>query len=169
MIRAIAPFLLMGSAAVAETAVGALRITGPALRETPPNAPVAAGFLTVTNTGGEDDRLLAATMDPGTVREIQLHEMAMTDGVMRMAPVEGGIDVPAGETVHLEPGGLHLMLMGLAAPMAAGDTHSVTLRFAEAGEVTLSFPVRTLAEIRDGSAPAHGMGGHDEAADTEGK
>jgi copper(I)-binding protein len=141
--------------------VGDLHVSQPMLRETPPNAPVAGGFLTIENRGDEDDVLVAARLAGGFVDRIELHEMTVEDGVMRMSEVEGGIPVPAGETVALVPGGLHLMFMGLTAPMTAGDAHEVTLTFQEAGELTFSMPVLTLGEIRATVEDGGAMGGHD--------
>jgi copper(I)-binding protein len=141
--------VVAGSSETPAVTLGDLRIEAPMLRATPPNAPVAGGFLRIENTGGTDDTLVAAAISGDVAREVELHEMAMEDGVMSMFEVEGGIEVPAGETVALVPGGLHIMLMGLQAPLDAGGAHSVTLIFAEAGEVTLDFPVLTLPEIRE--------------------
>jgi periplasmic copper chaperone A len=70
---------------------------------------------------------------------------------MRMRPVED-IEVPPNGSVSLQPGGLHLMFMGLNRPLVAGETIPVTLRFAVAGEVTIQLPVQ--------AAGARGPGGH---------
>lgn len=131
-----------------EAVAGDIRVSAPMLRATPPNAPVAGGFVTLENRGDADDVLVSAAVDAGFVGAVELHEMTMADGVMSMSEVEGGIAIPAGETVALVPGGLHLMLMGLAEPLVAGTSYDVTLTFAEAGTATLRFPVMTLGEIR---------------------
>ena len=143
-------------------AIGDLRISTPMLRETPPNAPVAGGYLVIENGGEADDILVAAAVPAALAGMVQLHAMTMDAGVMIMEEVEGGIPIPAGETVTLEPGGLHLMLSALAAPLAAGDSHPVTLTFAEAGEVTIDMPVRSLGEIRAAfaDAPSTDHGAH---------
>ncbi|PWJ21085.1 copper chaperone PCu(A)C [Jannaschia seohaensis] len=140
--------------------LGQLHLSAPMLRETPPNAPVAGGFLTIENRGDSDDTLIAASVAGDFVARVELHEMRMSEGVMSMSEVEGGIPVPAGETVTLAPGGLHLMLMGLTAPLTAGEAHEVTLTFAESGEVTLVFPVMTLPEIRAASQTGQGAHGN---------
>ena len=163
----LAPFAPAAPAG-AQTVLGDLRIDAPMLRETPPNAPVAGGFLTIENVGDADDELVSATIAAGVAEQVQLHEMVMADGVMRMDEVAGGIVVPAGGTVALAPGGLHLMVMGLDRGLSAGETHAITLGFARAGEVTLDFPVRTLADIRaaeaaQGSGMGHSMDGMDPA------
>ena len=154
--------LTLALPAGAQTIVGDLRIEAPMLRATPPAAPVAGGFLIVENTGGTDDTLTAAAIAGDIAAGVQFHRMSMSDGVMTMAPVEDGVPIPGGRTVTLAPGGLHLMLMGLAAPLEAGDHHEITLTFATAGEVTVDFPVRTLGEIRAATEKAgvgdRGMG-----------
>ncbi|SMQ85627.1 hypothetical protein SAMN06295905_2914 [Devosia lucknowensis] len=125
-------------AAHAETApvtVGAIEISGAFTRATLPNAPVAGGFLTLTNTGAEDDRLVS--VDSPIAREGQIHEMAMQGDVMRMRQLADGLVIPAGATVVLEPGGYHLMFMGLTGAIAEGDAVPVTLTFEKAGTVTL--------------------------------
>ncbi|MEL6585205.1 MAG: copper chaperone PCu(A)C [Pseudomonadota bacterium] len=138
--------------------LGDLHIEGPMLRATPPNAPVAGGFVTVENTGTADDILIAATIADDVAAMVELHEMELTDGIMSMKEVDGGIAIPAGETVSLVPGGLHLMLMGLKEPLVKGQDHEVTLTFETAGEVTMTFPVLDLAEIR--AVVGERSGGH---------
>jgi copper(I)-binding protein len=80
--------------------------------------------------------------------------MEMKDGVMIMRPVEGGLEIPAGETVELKPGGLHIMFMAVSEPFNEGETVPVTLEFEKAGSVELNLPVGP----RDGGAP--GQSGH---------
>ncbi len=159
MRRLIAALLLFASPAAADMVMlGDLHIEAPMLRATAPNAPVAGGFLRIENTGDTGDTLIAASIAGDIARRVELHEMAMNDGVMSMFEVEGGIALPAGEIVVLAPGGLHIMLMGLQEPLVEGDTHSVTLTFAEAGEITLDFPVLSLGEIRAAVEEAGIMG-----------
>ena len=120
---------------------GALRLSSAYLRATPPGAPVAGGFLTVTNTGAMDDALVAvsaAFSGRGEVHEMQVGN----DGVMRMRPLPEGLALPAGEVVALQPGGFHLMFHDLTGPLEAGTTAAVTLTFREAGEVILDMPVK---------------------------
>ncbi|WP_371154475.1 copper chaperone PCu(A)C [Jannaschia sp. 2305UL9-9] len=143
---------------------GDLEISKTMLRATPPGAPVAGGYVMIENTGATDDTLVSASIDLETVGRVELHEMRMADGVMSMSEVDGGIAIPAGETVVLQPGGLHLMLMGLTGPLVPGETHQVTLTFAQSGEVTMDFPVMTLGDVRDAFEGAGAMdhGGHGE-------
>lgn len=114
---------------------GDLEISGGFTRATLPNAPVGGGYITITNTGTEDDTLIAASSP--VAEEVQLHEMKMEGDVMKMAELPGGIPVPAGETVTLAPGGLHLMMMGLREPLVENESVPVTLTFAKAGTVEI--------------------------------
>jgi copper(I)-binding protein len=155
MLRLAAASLLLAAPALAEpVTVGDLTIDRPQLRETPAGAPVAGGYMLVTNGGSEDDTLVAASVDAAP--EVEIHEMRMDGDIMRMREVEGGLVIPAGQSVSLQPGGYHLMLMG-PDPLAEGEAHEVTLTFENAGEVTVSFAVETLGTIRDGLMPADEM------------
>lgn len=139
-------------------AAGALTIDHPYVLATPPNAPVAGGYLVVENAGPDDDRLVAVEVGVDVAGLVQLHEMAMDDGIMRMSEVPGGIEVPAGGAVTLERGGLHVMFMQLVDGLAAGDSFPATLVFERAGRVEVLFDV----EAR-GAAQDHGAhGGHDD-------
>lgn len=95
-------------------------------------------FLTIRNNGSTADRLVAASSPLPRVTE--LHTTLRDGDVMRMQQVHA-IEVPAGGSVTLRPGGLHLMLIGLAAPLQAGATAPLTLTFEQAGQVTLQVPV----------------------------
>jgi copper(I)-binding protein len=97
-----------------------------------------AGGAFVTLTSATGDRLLGGRT-PAAER-VELHSMKMEGDVMRMRQVEA-IELPAGKPVPLEPGGLHLMLMGLKAPMKAGSKVPVTLKFERAGERTVELAV----------------------------
>jgi hypothetical protein len=129
-----AAFVLVAGPAFAHSVnVGSLEITDLWARATPPKAPTAGGFLTITNNGTDDDTLVAVSTPMAGKSE--LHKMEMKDGVMIMRPVEGGITIPAGGSVTLAPGGLHLMFMKLTGAFKEGETVPVTLTFAKAGSV----------------------------------
>jgi hypothetical protein len=98
-----------------------------------------AGFMAISNRGGAADRLLSASSP--AARAIELHSMVRDGEVMRMRPVEA-VEIRAGQTVTLRPGGLHLMLIGLSQPLRQGETVPVTLRFERAGEVQVALPVQ---------------------------
>lgn len=128
---------------------GALTIEHPYAIETPAGARTGAGYFVVTNAGGEGDRLLAVRAD---FPEVQLHTTEVdAEGVARMLHLDA-VEIPAGATVVFEPRGLHVMLMGLTAPLVAGDTFEATLVFEQAGEVAVVFNV----EERGAGAQDHG-------------
>jgi hypothetical protein len=107
----------------------------------------AAVYFVVTNDGETDDRLVGAAADVDAM--VGIHETTMSDGVAEMQPVDG-VDVPAGETVTFEPGGYHVMLEELTAPLEVGSTIGVTLTFEQAGEITVEAEVREFVEEDSG-------------------
>ncbi len=125
-----------------EFKLGDIEIDHPWSRATPPGAKVAGGYFTITNNGGEADRLVSVTSDISDKAEV--HEMTVKDGVMTMRPVEGGVEIPAGGKVELKPGGYHLMLMGLKQPAKEGESFPATLTFEKAGSVTVEFQVEGI-------------------------
>ena len=129
------------SAAAHDYQIGELHIDHPYARATTPMAQSSGGFLTITNTGTQADRLLGATSDFAARTEV--HLTANDGGVMRMREVEA-IDLPPGETVVFEPGGYHVMFIGIDAPFAQGETRDVTLSFERAGEITVQFTVEAM-------------------------
>ncbi|ONF95087.1 copper chaperone PCu(A)C [Sphingomonas jeddahensis] len=118
---------------------GSLTVTSPWSRATAPRATVGAGFLTIRNGDAQADRLVSVT-SPRAER-VEIHAMSMKNGVMRMRPLANGVTVPPQRATTLAPGGNHLMLMGLKAPLKAGERVPVTLRFARAGLVTTQLVV----------------------------
>ncbi|WOI55528.1 copper chaperone PCu(A)C [Palleronia sp. LCG004] len=121
---------------------GDLSISGAFSRATPPGAPVGGGYMTITNTGDTDDRLLSVSSTLSARAEI--HEMVMEGDVARMRPVEG-IAIPAGETVELRPGGYHVMFVDLEAPLVAGEVAQITLSFERAGDVEIPLAIADAA------------------------
>ncbi len=146
---------LAGSPAQADTMAvtraGTLEISGAFARATLPGARTGGGYLTITNTGSSDDRLLAVSAPFASMS--QLHSSAMNGSVMQMRPATGGIAIPAGQTVKLTPSGLHVMFMGLSGPLKQGSTVPVTLSFEKAGEVAVTLDVLGIAA----SDPMAGM------------
>lgn len=120
------------------------------VRATPNGAPTAAAYVTLTNRGSAPDRLLGGSTP--AARTLQIHEMSMANGVMHMAEVKGGAAIAPGASLKLQPGGWHIMLIGLKAPLKAGASVAVSLRFEKAGTVTVTLPVK--------NAPAAGMAMH---------
>jgi copper(I)-binding protein len=132
-------------------------------RTSPAVATAGAVYMTITNAGTADDALVGAAVDPSVAATVELHETVEAEGedsmttttgmgsgtttragggMMSMQPVDE-IPVPAGETVSLEPGGYHVMLLELAEPLEIGTTITVTLTFEQFG------PVEVTAEVRD--------------------
>jgi periplasmic copper chaperone A len=103
-----------------------------------------AAYMTIANTGAEDDVLHSARAEKA--QSVELHQTTKTEeGVMRMRKLEGGLAVPAGGSLALEPGGAHLMVLGLEGPLAAGERLTLTLEFAKAGAVEVSVPASQSA------------------------
>ena len=137
-----------------------ISIEQPFARATPGLVKNGAAFLTIRNTGPAD-RLLSA--ESGVAKRTELHTHLMQDGVMRMRRVEA-IDVPSGGAVMLKPGGDHVMLMGLTAPLKKGQSFELTLIFEKAGRVPVTVGVAGVgakAPHGDGAGHGHGHGhGH---------
>lgn len=169
----IAPFALMGltaaacgsdepstSATAAAAAADELRIEGAWARTSP--AMVTAGAAYVAMTSPIDDALTGASVDPSIAGTVELHETVAADmgeagtamdtsmsggtaePAMEMRPVSA-IDLPAGQTVTLAPGGLHIMMLDLVAPLELGQTFTMTLTFEQAGSRDVSVTVRDAA------------------------
>lgn len=111
----------------------------------------SAAYLQISNTGEADDLLITAASDVADSTEV--HEVVSRDNVMQMQEVDQ-IEIPAGETIDLEPGGEHVMLFGLVDDLEAGDEFELTLIFEQAGEISVS------AEVRD-HMPSNGHGYRD--------
>lgn len=111
----------------------------------PPTATTTAFYFTVRNTGSEADTLLS--MESAVAARSSLHDMVMEGGVMRMTPIQGGIPLPPGSTVRLEPGARHGMLEELSGLPEPGGTVVVRLRFARAGVVEVPARVVTYADV----------------------
>lgn len=125
-----------------ERELGELVLEDPWVRATPPAAEVAGGYVTITNTGDTPARLVGGEAD--FAGRVEIHEMAMAEGVMRMRELTDGLVIPAGESVALEPGGYHVMFMDLGEPLRAGESVTATLDFAEAGRAALTFAVAPI-------------------------
>ncbi|UOA33013.1 hypothetical protein DSM110093_02823 [Sulfitobacter sp. DSM 110093] len=141
IIAALAALLALPAAAH-EYNAGGIVVDHPMAFETPKTARVGGGYLTITNNGDKSDRLLAVSAEG--FDEVSLHETTTDDmGVARMSHVEG-INLPAGETVTLKPGGLHVMFMGLDGdPFEEGEKIPATLTFEKAGTLDVTFNVES--------------------------
>lgn len=119
-------------------------------------ARAGAGFMQITNSGAADDRLIAASAPVSEKTELHTHIHEGT--VMRMRQVEA-IDVPAGQTVTLKPGGLHVMFITLKAPLQEGQTFDVALEFEKAGILTVPIHVQGPGAMGGGAMGGAAMGG----------
>jgi periplasmic copper chaperone A len=126
--------------------VGSIEIEHAYTRATVPGQKVGGGFMKIENKGAADSLVSATSPIAG---EVQLHEMAMDGNVMKMRQVKD-IVVPAGGTVELKPGGMHIMFMNIKAPLKAGEAVPVKLKFAKAGEVEVKMPVDAMGGSQGG-------------------
>jgi periplasmic copper chaperone A len=140
--------------------VGPIHISQPWARATPKGASTAAAYMTIMNTGTTPDRVSCVSSDASAKCEI--HSMTMTNGVMQMRPVQGGLEIKPGETVTLKPSGFHVMMEDLKHPLAQGNTVKITLKFEHAGTIDVDYPIEAIGAAAPG-VPAGGgtmMGGH---------
>lgn len=117
----------------------------------PMSRPVLAGrtaavYMTIVNDGDEAEHLLGA--ESPDFDTVELHESYEEDGVSKMRPVDA-IEIPAGDTALLEPGGLHLMLFGAHEAVAAGEDFPLVLTFENAGEVEMPVMVDEMSGGND--------------------
>ena len=133
---------LSGVHAMAEgVKLGQLEITDSWARASAGKEGNGAAYLTIANHGGAADRIIGAKA--AIAKRVEIHNNFMEDGIMKMRRVDG-IDIPAGEGAKLQPGGYHVMFMGLHEPMKEGTSFPLTLVFEKAGEVELEVPVMKI-------------------------
>jgi copper(I)-binding protein len=149
--RSLIPALLLALLATATQAhdytAGSIGIDHPWTRATPKNAPVAGGYLKITNTGTTPDRLTGGSVE--VAKRFEIHEMKMDGGVMKMRELKDGLDIAAGATVELRPGSYHIMMMNLSRPLSKGEKVKGSLTFEKAGKVEVEFAVEAI-----GGSPA---------------
>jgi len=160
---ALAPALAQLAAAPAQAAdydVGSIHISQPWARATPKGASAGAAYMTITNNGKTADRVTCVSSDASA--ECQIHTMTMDNGVMKMRPVEGGLEIKPGETVTLKPSSLHVMLLNLKHQLEQGNMVEATLKFENAGTVKVGYPVAAIGAAAPGAPEGGGgmMGGH---------
>lgn len=141
--------LAAGPAFAHEYKAGDLTIGHPWTRATAPGAKVGGGFLTIQNKGATADRLVA--VDVPFAEKAELHESTMDGGVAKMRPLEAGAEIKPGETVTFEPGGKHVMFLGLKDALTQGARMKGELTFEKAGKVAVEFAVEAA-----GARPAAG-------------
>ena len=146
------------AAAAAAGPVPRLAVEGAHVRAAPPGAPVLAGYMTLRNPGPRPVAVTGAA-SPDFER-VEVHRTVVRDGVARMEPVPR-LEVAPGEAVRLEPGGMHLMLIGPRRDLRPGDRVRLTLRLGDGTEQALELPVRRMGggamHMHGGRSPgAHG-------------
>ena len=136
------------SASAHEYKAGSLEINHPWARATPKGAMVAGGYLKIVNTGDAADRLVGGSTP--AAGKLEIHEMSMDGGVMKMRPLPKGLEIKPGQTVEFKPGSYHLMFVGLKEPFEQGKHVKGTLQFEKAGAVEVEYAVEAM-----GGAPEH--------------
>ncbi len=115
---------------------------------------LGAAYLTVKNGGAETDTLLSASSPDA--EKVQIHEHVHdANGVMRMRPVEGGLKIPAGETVELKPGGYHIMLIGLTHNLEEGQRIPLKLSFEHSGQMDVEVKIEKTPSAEGGMHDHH--------------
>jgi hypothetical protein len=128
--------------------LGNIEIQHPNIAAMIPGMSVASGYVKITNIGKDVDRLVKITSDAAAT--IQIHDMKMVGEVMKMQELPDGLEIPAGASVELKHGGMHIMLMDLKSPFREGDVVKAKLYFEKAGSIDVEFSVD----------PAHGAAVH---------
>ena len=137
--------------------VGALKIAHPWARATPKGASVGGGYLKITNTGSMPDRLVSGTSE--SAKHLEVHEMSMSNGVMKMRELTKGLEIKPGETIEFKPSSYHVMFVGLKQPLQKGEHIKATLQFEKAGKVDVEFYVEGIGvqNTGDGMSSMSGM------------
>jgi periplasmic copper chaperone A len=135
----LAALILAAPALAHEIVAGDLHIIHPHIPQPAASAKAAGGYMAIANSGTEADRLIG--VETGLAAKAEVHESKVdANGVGTMEPLDSLV-IPAGETVSLEQGGIHIMLMGLAGPLKEGEMHKATLIFERAGRVEIEFMI----------------------------
>lgn len=122
--------------------LGKLKIEHPWSRATPGGAKVAGGFMKITNTGTETDRLVGGSLVAAGAFEV--HETRMDGDVMRMRRLDKGLEIRPGQTVELKPGSYHVMFMQLNSGLKEGERIKGTLIFEKAGTLEVEFKIEAM-------------------------
>jgi periplasmic copper chaperone A len=141
LIGFVAPALAQG------TANTPIAVEQPWARATPAEAKTGAVYMTLDNKSGTADRLTGASSE--VADKLQIHEMKVENGVMKMREVPGGLPIPGSGSVELKPGGYHVMLMGLKKPLTVGEKFALTLTFEKAGNISVTVPVQAMDAAQD--------------------
>ena len=135
------------SAALAQASgTSTVTVKQPWARATPAGAMTGAVYMTLVNSASTADRLTAGSSD--VAAKVQIHEMAVVNGIMKMRQLVNGLPIPAGGSVTLKPGGYHVMLIGLKKQLIKGQTLPLTLTFAKAGNITITVPIQAIGATK---------------------
>jgi hypothetical protein len=147
---------VLACAGAASVRADAVTLLGPLAIERPwaraSAAANGAAYMVISNQGKETDALIGASSP--VAQTVELHTVIMDGDVMRMRPVKA-IEVNVSEPAVLKPGGLHIMLMGLKAPLKQAETFPLTLTFANAGTVTVTVAIEGPGAGEPGGHPHH--------------
>lgn len=146
-------FLLPGKLFAQEFSAGNIQVDHPWSMPLPPVSANGAAYITIENKGTEVDRMVGASSPIADV--VEVHEHVHENGLMKMQQVEGGLELGSGEKVSFAPGGLHLMLIGLRAPLVEGQEFPLKLQFEHAGELEV------VVQIGNSGDGEMGHSGHD--------
>jgi len=150
------------AASAHEYKAGSLEIKHPWSRATPKGATVAGGYLKIINTGTAPDRLIGGSTE--VAGKFEIHEMSMDQGIMKMRPVAGGVEIKPGQTVEFKPAGHHLMFVGITQPVVQGKRIKGTLQFEKAGKVDVEYAVEAIGgtpkDEKTDEHAGHGGGMH---------
>jgi copper(I)-binding protein len=130
--------IIAGVAGAHSYETGHLVITHPWSPPTAAGRPVGVAYLSITNNGTAPDTLTG--VGSTLAASVQMHQTSVSEGMARMRPLTE-LTIAPGQTVKIEPGGIHLMLMGLKGPLVAGTTLPLTLQFRNAGAITVQVNV----------------------------
>ena len=124
--------------------IGDLLIRDAHIRATPPEAPVAGGYVTIVNAGSEIERLISVSA-PFAVKT-EIHDMKIEDNIMRMRRIDGGIEIPANGSVTLKPGGRHIMFIQLKGQLIHGEERPLTFVFERQGIINIRASVQDIGK-----------------------
>ena len=137
-------------AQAADVMIGQLKISAPWARATPKGASVGGGYMTITNMGNEPDRLVGGVSD--VAKQVEVHEMSMDNGVMKMRMLSNGLEIKPGQTVTLKPGGISHHVHGLKGAAQTRRTLQGDVHFAKAGKAEVDFTVEGLGAMQGAGA-----------------
>ncbi len=124
-------------------------VAHPWARATPGGARTAAVYMTLMNKTDASDRLTGGTSSVADA--VQIHEMRVENGIMKMHELSNGLEIPAKGSVTLKPGAYHVMLVGLKRPLKKGEHVALTLAFEKAGKLDINVPVLAIGAMQSGT------------------